>query len=89
MKDWIDKHLIDEWRDWWRMASNSVAALLAAVPGFFIAFDPGILVAAYGVVMSMPAGTRVGAIAFISLSLFALYLVARLWRQESEEKADD
>jgi hypothetical protein len=84
MNDWLDKHLIPEWRKAWKFSSVQFAALIGAVVTAF-ASNPQLLLS---IVNFMPADPTQRAFAAIAVGGIAFFgpTVLRLWQQGS--KAD-
>lgn len=85
MIDWLDNHLIPEWRKAWSFSSVQFAALISAVVAAF-ASNPQLLL---GIINFMPADPTQRAVAAIGVGLVAFFgpTVLRLWQQGG--KADE
>lgn len=83
MIDWLDKHLVPEWRKAWSFLSVRAAGLFAAVVTAF-ASQPDLLL---GIINFMPTDPvrRAGMAVGVGLVAFFGPTVLRLWNQE---KAD-
>ena len=83
MIDWLDKHLVPEWRKAWSFLSVRAAGLFAAVISAFAA-QPDLLLA---IVNFMPADPvrRAGMAVGVGLVAFFGPTVLRLWNQEKTD----
>ena len=81
MTNWLDRHLVPDWRESWRFASVQNAAVASAVGGVVTA-SPDILLA---LVSFLPDGhwARIAIIAAVVITLFIVPTIARLWNQEA------
>ena len=79
MIDWLDKHLIPEWRKAWRFSSVQLAALIGAVVTAF-ASNPQLLL---GIINFMPTDPMQRAVAAVAVGAVAFFgpTVLRLWQQ--------
>lgn len=84
MIDWLDKHLVPEWRKAWKWSSVQFAAVISAAVTAFAA-NPQLVLS---IVNYMPADPTQRAAAAIAVGAIAFFgpTVLRLWNQE---KADD
>ena len=83
MIDWLDTHLVPEWRKAWKWSSVQLAAAVSmAVTAF--ASNPQLLLS---IVNFMPADPTQRAVAAIGVGAIAFFgpTVLRLWRQGSEQ----
>jgi len=80
---WLDKHLVPDWREWWRMASIRLAAAFSFIVAGFTA-DPNLLL---GIISFMPADTGDRALMAIGVGLTAFFgpSILRLWRQGDDQ----
>lgn len=87
MIDWLDKHLVPEWRKAWKWSSVQFAALISAAVTAFAA-QPHLLLS---IVSYMPADPTQRAFAAIAVGTIAFFgpTVLRLWNQESGSDAAD
>ena len=79
--DWLDGHLIPQWREGWRFFSVQLAAIAAAVMGS-IAAAPDMLLS---LVAFLPHGgwLQIALIAAVVIVVFVVPTVGRLWDQSS------
>jgi hypothetical protein len=79
--DWLDKHLVSEARDWWKLWSIRLNAVGAAILAW-VTFDPVSVLAVWNM---MPASLRevipANAFQFAALVLFGLGMLARFIKQ--------
>jgi hypothetical protein len=82
MQDWLDKHLIPEWRKAWSMASVRLAAVVSALVTAFSA-QPDLLL---GIIAFMPTDDVNRALMAFGVGLAAFFgpTALRLWRQTDE-----
>jgi len=82
MIDWLDKHLVPEWRKAWRFSSVQLAALIGAVVTAF-ASNPQLLL---GIINFMPTDPTQRAVAAVAVGAVAFFgpTVLRLWQQGSK-----
>jgi hypothetical protein len=80
MIDWLDKHLIPEWRKAWQFSSVQLAALIGAVVTAF-ASNPQ-----FGIINFMPTDPMQRAVAAVAVGAVAFFgpTVLRLWQQGSK-----
>jgi len=85
MIEWIDKHLVPEWREAWGMASVRLAAVFSALVTAFSA-QPDLLL---GIISFMPTDGVQRAMMAAGVGLIAFFgpTVVRLWKQ-GEDKSD-
>jgi hypothetical protein len=81
MIDWLDKHLVPEWRRAWKWSSVQFAALISAAVTAFAA-QPQLLLS---IINYMPADPMQRALAAIAIGGIAFFgpTVLRLWNQGS------
>jgi hypothetical protein len=86
MKDWLDKHLVPEWRKAWGMASVQLAAVVSAAVGA-LAAQPHLMLS---IVNYMPADPTQRAMAAIGVGAIAFFgpTVLRLWKQGKANEQD-
>ncbi len=86
MIDWLDNHLVPEWRKAWKFSSVQLAALISAVVAAF-ASNPQLLL---GIITFMPADPTQRAFAAIAVGLVAFFgpTALRLWKQGAANDAD-
>lgn len=79
MIDWLDKHLVPEWREAWNMASVRLAAAVSALVTAFSA-SPDLLL---GIISFMPTDAVTRAFMAVGVGLVAFFgpTVVRLWKQ--------
>lgn len=85
MIDWLDAHLVPEWRQSWRMFSVQTAAVASAIGGTITA-SPDLLLA---LVQFLPDNhwLRFALIAAVVVTIFIVPTLARLWNQEASDDA--
>lgn len=85
MIDWLDKHLVPEWRRAWKWSSVQLAAIVSAAITAFAA-NPGLMLQ---VLNYMPADPTQRGAAAVAIGLIAFFgpTLLRLWNQ-SKEQAD-
>jgi len=83
MIDWLDKHLVPEWRRAWKWSSVQLAAVVSVAVTAFAA-NPGLM---FQVLNYMPADPTQRAIAAAAIGLLAFFgpTVLRLWNQQKEQ----
>lgn len=83
MIDWLDKHLVPEWRRAWSFLSVRAAGLFAAVISAFAA-QPDLLL---GIINFMPTDPVRRAVMAVAVGLVAFFgpTALRLWNQEGKE----
>ncbi len=79
MIEWLDKHLISEWRQAWRFSSVQMAAMASAITGT-IAASPDLLLSMIAFLPSEHSLRHV-IIGAVVLVVFILPTLARLWDQ--------
>jgi len=81
--DWLDKHLVPEWRKAWSFLSVRAAGLFAAIVSAFAA-QPDLLL---GIINFMPTDPvkRAGMAVGVGLVAFFGPTVLRLWNQEKTD----
>ena len=79
MIEWIDKHLVENWREAWRWASVRGAGAFAAVVGA-LAANPDLLLS---VIAFMPTEATQRAFMAVGVALVAFFgpTILRVWRQ--------
>jgi hypothetical protein len=79
MIEWLDKHLVPEWRKAWKWSSVQLAAVISAAVTAF-ASQPQLLLS---IVNFMPADPTQRALAAIGVGAVAFFgpTVLRLWKQ--------
>lgn len=79
MIEWLDKHLVEGWRDAWRMASIRLAAAVSALVTL-LSGNPDLLL---GIISFMPADPVDRALMAAGVGLIAFFgpSALRLWRQ--------
>lgn len=75
---WLDRHLISEWRDWWRLWSVQIPIFAMVVPWLVFALDVFVQLPPMLTDDFLPYNTRL----ILSL-LSAAIIVARLWNQKA------
>lgn len=87
MIEWLDKHLVPEWRSAWNMASVRLAAAASALIAAFSA-NPDLLL---GIIAFMPTDSTNRALMAVGVGLVAFFgpTVLRLWRQGAQNDAAD
>ncbi len=88
MMDWLDKHLVPEWRRAWKWSSVQLAALISAVVTAFAA-QPQLLLSIINYMPADPTERALAAIAIGGVAFFGPTLL-RLWKQgvKTDEQAD-
>jgi len=82
-----DKHLVDDWREWPKMATVRMYGALAAVGGTITA-APDLLLS---LVMFLPDNSiwRWLLVAAVVLTMFVFPTLVRLWKQLDDDAAPD
>jgi hypothetical protein len=85
MIEWLDKHLVPEWRKAWSFLSVRAAGVFAALVGAFAA-QPDLLL---GIINFMPTDplNRAGMAIGVGLVAFFGPTVLRLWKQGASDDA--
>jgi membrane protease YdiL (CAAX protease family) len=83
MIDWLDKHLVPEWRKAWGMASVRLAAAASALITAFSA-SPDLLL---GIIGFMPTDAVTRAFMAVGVGLVAFFgpTLTRLWKQDKTD----
>lgn len=83
MLEFLDKHLVPEWRRAWKWSSVQLAAVVSAAVTAFAA-NPGLM---FQVLNYMPADPTQRAAAAAAIGLLAFFgpTVLRLWNQQKEQ----
>ena len=84
MIDWLDKHLVPEWRKAWGMASVRLAAAVSALITAFSA-SPDLLL---GIIGFMPTDAVTRAFMAVGVGLIAFFgpTAVRLWKQGGSDE---
>lgn len=79
MIEWLDKHLVPEWRKAWKWSSVQLAAIIGAAVTAFAA-NPGLM---FQVLNYMPADPAQRGAAAVAIGLIAFFgpTLLRLWQQ--------
>lgn len=85
MIDWLDKHLVPEWRKAWKWSSVQLAALIGTAVTAFAA-NPQLLLSIVNFMPADPTQRAFAAIAVGGVAFFGPTLL-RLWQQGG--KTDD
>ncbi len=85
MIEWLDKHLVPEWRKAWKWSSVQLAALVSTAVAAF-ASQPQLLLS---IINYMPADPTQRALAAIAIGGIAFFgpTVLRLWKQGASNDA--
>ena len=86
MIDWLDKHLVPEWRKAWKWSSVQLAAVASAAVGA-LAAQPQLMLS---IVNYMPADPTQRAMAAIGVGAIAFFgpTILRLWKQGKADEQD-
>ena len=85
MIEWLDKHLVPEWRKAWKWSSVQLAALISAAVTAFAA-QPQLLLSIVNYMPADPAQRAIAAIAIGGIAFFGP-TVLRLWKQGTSDDA--
>ena len=80
MIDWLDKHLVPEWRKAWKWSSVQLAALISAAVTMFTS-QPQLLLSIIDYMPADPVQRALSALAIGGIAFFGP-TVLRLWNQE-------
>jgi hypothetical protein len=85
MIDWLDKHLVPEWRKAWKWSSVQLAALVSTAIGA-LAAQPQLMLSIVNYMPADPAQRALAAIAVGGIAFFGPTLL-RLWQQGGKSDA--
>jgi hypothetical protein len=87
MIDWLDKHLVDDWRKAWKWSSVQLAAVFGTAITAFAA-NPNLMLS---IINYMPADPTQRALAAVAVGAIAFFgpTVLRLWQQGAKPERTD